>query len=277
MDLLLDEQVERLDVQARHLPEVRPVAQVESALRQRRVEPAGVDLAERLVRAGRLDDLDGDRSPRGLAAEGLGDPVSLARRPTGRQPQADRAAPSARGARSTPPGPAPPGPAARTPRRASSVAGTLAPSRVDPRGRAGARWAGSILPAPVYSAEGSRHQKEACVFIKSSLSREGEVPVKQTRADQNESDETTSPPWRVARAWKIVKPTCSLMKRTLPSAKRKLAPPGWRDQYWSPWAWPEGELGPCALAGVREHQGPAALGIESPPRPEARRGARPRW
>ena len=45
-------------------------------------------------------------------------------------------------------------------------------------------------------------------------------------SDQKESAERTSPPLREARALKMAKPTCSLMKRTLPSPKRKLAPPG---------------------------------------------------
>ncbi len=43
----------------------------------------------------------------------------------------------------------------------------------------------------------------------------------------------------------MVKPICSLINRTLPSANKKLAPPGCMPQYWSPWARPEGELGPC--------------------------------
>jgi len=43
---------------------------------------------------------------------------------------------------------------------------------------------------------------------------------------QNWSAERTSPPARVAMAWKMLKLINSLMNRTLPSANRKLAPPG---------------------------------------------------
>jgi len=90
VDLLLDEQVQRLDVQARDLAEVRPAGEVEAPLDEGDVEPAGVQLAERLVRAGRLDQLDGDRPPRGLASQRVGDPMALPRRPPGGHPQPDR-------------------------------------------------------------------------------------------------------------------------------------------------------------------------------------------
>ena len=57
-------------------------------------------------------------------------------------------------------------------------------------------------------------------------------------------------------------PTCSLMNRTLPSANRKLAPPGCRAQYWSPWARPEGELGPCPSPEC-ETPRPASLRVQA--------------
>src|SRR5262245_5173040 len=38
---------------------------------------------------------------------------------------------------------------------------------------------------------------------------------------------TTSPPARVLRAWSVDSAVLSLRKRTEPSAKAKLAPPGW--------------------------------------------------
>src|SRR5262249_18745785 len=38
---------------------------------------------------------------------------------------------------------------------------------------------------------------------------------------------TTSPPQRVLRAWSVGSGVLSLRKRTEPSAKAKLAPPGW--------------------------------------------------
>ena len=59
----------------------------------------------------------------------------------------------------------------------------------------------------------------------------------------------------------MVKPTCSLMNRTLPSANRKLAPPGCSDQYWSPWARPEGNSA-RALRRCARAPAPASFRVE---------------
>ena len=53
------------------------------------------------------------------------------------------------------------------------------------------------------------------------------------------------------------------MNRTLPSAKRKLAPPGCIDQYWSPCARPEGEFGPCPSPVCERTSAAATLGVEA--------------
>ena len=44
---------------------------------------------------------------------------------------------------------------------------------------------------------------------------------------RNHGSATTSPPARVLRAWSVGSGVLSLRKRTEPSAKAKLAPPGW--------------------------------------------------
>ena len=61
-----------------------------------------------------------------------------------------------------------------------------------------------------------------------SLGR-GDLSSIRTRGeDQYESDETTSPPLRVASDhMTAVRLMLLLTKRTLPSQKRRLAPPGW--------------------------------------------------
>ena len=56
-----------------------------------------------------------------------------------------------------------------------------------------------------------------------------------------QSGETTSPPARVAKAG--IKSLAEYeMNRTLPSARAKLAPPGWGDQKWNMPHWSSNRL-----------------------------------
>ncbi len=64
-------------------------------------------------------------------------------------------------------------------------------------------------------------------------------------------------------AWKMLKPTSSLMNRTLPSANREVGATGMKRPVLVAMGEARGRVGPVSFAGVREDERAASFGVEA--------------